>query len=227
MKKYDSQTMRTNEWLSLAEAARRLNVHAATLRRWADAGDLPHMVTPGGHRRFNVVDLDQFAVSRTVQPSTRALTTPEVWAQRALTHAREDMPTQTNAHWLATMDDSIRERHRIVGRKLMALTLQFLSADDGAHLLDEAHQVGREYGEVSRSSGVSLSDALQAALFFRDKLLEASLDLPDTARPRHSDQSKLLKRINALLNTVQLGVAEIYEQAEAPATPTKPKRARR
>jgi len=200
--------------LSLAEAARRLNVHAATLRRWANAGDLPHMVTPGGHRRFSIADLDQFAASHRVQ--SRALVPvgqsgAESLVQRAMAHTRADMPTQENAHWLATMDDGIRERHRVVGRKLMALTLQYLGADDGAHLLDEARAVGREYGEVSKSSGVSLSDALQAALFFRDKLLEASLDLPDTAQPRHSDQRKMLKRINALLNTVQLGVAEVYE----------------
>jgi hypothetical protein len=93
------------------------------------------------------------------------------------------------------------------------LTLQYLTAEEsnGMHLLDEAQAVGREYGEVSHASGITLSDALQAALFFRDRLLEASLDLPETTQPRRSDQSKLLKRINALLNTVQIAIAGVYE----------------
>ena len=39
-------------WLTLSEAAEQLGVHPTTLRRWADNGDIPVSVTPGGHRRF-------------------------------------------------------------------------------------------------------------------------------------------------------------------------------
>jgi excisionase family DNA binding protein len=200
-------------WLSLKEAAAQMNVHTATVRRWADAGDLPHILTPGGHRRFALSAVR--ALMADSQPRALALTSPEAWAAKAMTHAREAMPAQAGAHWMTALDDATREKHRQVGRKLMALTLQYLTAEDangaGAHLLDEAKSVGREYGEVSRTSGIALSDALQAALFFRDKLLEASLDLPETTQPRRSDQSKLLRRINTLLNTVQIAIAEVYE----------------
>ncbi|MCZ6765332.1 MAG: helix-turn-helix domain-containing protein, partial [bacterium] len=48
-------------WLSLGEAARRLNVHPTTLRRWASNGDIPVMVTPGGHRRFAPADVERIA----------------------------------------------------------------------------------------------------------------------------------------------------------------------
>ena len=44
-------------WLTLSQAARFLDVHPTTLRRWANNGDLPAMVTPGGHRRFAAIDL--------------------------------------------------------------------------------------------------------------------------------------------------------------------------
>ncbi len=204
-------------WLSLKEAAAQMNVHTATVRRWADAGDLPHILTPGGHRRFALSAVR--ALIATSQPRALVLSSPEAWAAKAMTHAREaiareTMPAQAGAHWMTALDDATREKHRQVGRKLMALTLQYLTAEDanGAHLLDEAKSVGREYGEISRASGITLSDALQAALFFRDKLLEASLDLPETTQPRRSDQSKLLRRINTLLNTVQIAIAEVYER---------------
>src|SRR4030088_2933097 len=39
-------------WLSLGEASRILGITPATLRRWADHGDVAAFVTPGGHRRF-------------------------------------------------------------------------------------------------------------------------------------------------------------------------------
>lgn len=40
------------------EAARRLAVTTRTIQLWADSGVLPAWKTPGGHRRFNVSDID-------------------------------------------------------------------------------------------------------------------------------------------------------------------------
>ncbi len=40
------------EYLSIGEAARRLGVHPATLRGWADKGMVPHIKLPSGYRRF-------------------------------------------------------------------------------------------------------------------------------------------------------------------------------
>lgn len=210
----------TGEWLSLKDAAGILNVHLATLRRWADNGDMPHMITPGGHRRFLRDDVLAFAESHKVQARTNGM--PEAWATRAIEHARSELPAQAGSHWMQTMDASMRDRHRMIGRRLMALTLQYVSSDDEAnseHLLNEALAVGREYGEANIQAGVSLSDSMQAALFFRDRLLEASLELPETTRPRNSDQRKLLKRINALLSVVQLAIAGVYEQSSSPVLP--------
>jgi excisionase family DNA binding protein len=207
------------EWLSLKDAAGLLNVHLATLRRWADNGDVPHMVTPGGHRRFLRDDVLQFAAARKVQARSGSDAMPEAWATRAIQQARTDLPAQAGANWMQLMDAPMRERHRLIGRKLMALTLQFVSSEDdanSAHLLDEARAVGREYAAANLEAGVSLSESMQAALFFRDRLLEASLELPETTRPRNSDQRKLLKRINALLGVVQLALAEVYEHTPAP-----------
>jgi excisionase family DNA binding protein len=38
--------------LTVGEAAKRLGVHPKTLRRWTDAGRLPFIRLPSGHRRF-------------------------------------------------------------------------------------------------------------------------------------------------------------------------------
>ncbi len=214
--KIDTAITTAGDWLTLKDAAGLLHVHQATLRRWADAGEMPHMVTPGGHRRFLRDDVLTFAVAHTVQSHQPSM--PEAWATRAMEQTRTDLPAQAGAHWMQTMSAQTREQHRAIGRKLMALTLQYVSSDDednAAHLLQEAHAVGREYGEANLQAGVSLSDSMQAAMFFRDRLLDASLELPDTTRPRHSDQRKLLRRINALLAVVQLALAEVYEQAHA------------
>ena len=50
--------------LRTTAAARRLGVHAQTLRRWADEGLIPY-VRLGDERRFAVSDLDAFIAGRT------------------------------------------------------------------------------------------------------------------------------------------------------------------
>lgn len=52
--------MEENPWLQVADAARYLGISPTTLRKWADAGDLPFVKTKYGHRRFLKDDLDLF-----------------------------------------------------------------------------------------------------------------------------------------------------------------------
>jgi excisionase family DNA binding protein len=195
------------KWLPLNKAAQQLGVHASTLRRWADDGEIPFVTTAGGHRRFSNRALQAF-----LDKQRGSASPTQEWASRALSHARADIAQHPDANWLQPMDAAVREQHRIVGRKLMGLTLQCVSADDAEqqNVLAEAHLVGREYGELSKSTGVPLRNALEAALFFRDRLLEATWELPAATRNRGGD-NKIDRRINALLNTVQLAVAEVYE----------------
>ena len=43
--------------LTSKEAGKKLGVHPATMRRWADEGRVSYVRTPGGHRRY---DIDEF-----------------------------------------------------------------------------------------------------------------------------------------------------------------------
>ena len=47
----------TTPALRLSEAASLLGVRPETLRRWADAGTVPCVRTPGGERRFRREDI--------------------------------------------------------------------------------------------------------------------------------------------------------------------------
>src|SRR6266542_4565888 len=50
-------------WLTLTQASRKLGVTPNTLRRWADHGQIPSFVTPGGHRRFPLAAIMSFVPS--------------------------------------------------------------------------------------------------------------------------------------------------------------------
>ncbi|MGD8639483.1 MAG: response regulator [Gammaproteobacteria bacterium] len=51
------------EYLTSLEIADLLMVTTATVRQWAQKGKLPAQITPGGHRRFYIKDVEHFAAS--------------------------------------------------------------------------------------------------------------------------------------------------------------------
>lgn len=210
MSNYTPSTQTQNSWLSLKAAAEKLAVHPTTLRRWADTGKIPVMVTPGGHRRFTAEDVAQIAKRRLSVRGREKL--ESVWAEKAITVTRQDISAQP-ASWMASLTESDRDKHRKMGQQLMGLTLQFIGADlaDDENILKETRALGTRYGQIGRDVGMSLTEALQAAMFFRDRMVESALQLPDSARIRPEANLRLLKRINTLLNEVQLAIAAEYE----------------
>jgi len=201
------------EWLGLGRAARWLGVHPITLRRWADQGQIAVMLTAGGHRRFALDDLQRFAAERKQQRLTSGL--EQSWAEQALQHTRREIGGRGDQAWLAAFGEADRQQNRELGRRLMGVMLQYVSLNEGGQdLLAEAVTIGGAYAENARALGLSLVEALQAMLFFRDTLVEAAVQMPEAARTRPEANVRLVRRINGLLNAVQLAIADIYEQAK-------------
>ena len=200
----------TEQWISLTKAANLLGVHSTTLRRWADKGEIPYMLTPGGHRRFSVNDIQQFANQQRRKQTSATL--PQVWVEKAMTQTRKTIVASQDQPWLTNHDEQSRERHRIIGRRIVGLTLQYISDVDGNDsILEEAQQIGEEYGRLAVKSKRPLTDALQATIFFRDMLVETALQLPDSVHLKPKSNLRLMKRINELLNTIHLAIAAAYE----------------
>lgn len=201
-------------WLTLSEAAELLNVHPTTLRRWSDSGDIPTLVTPGGHRRFAATDLARFARERSALRNVNSLT--GLWATKALAYTRQETMADRKEGWLTYFDEEARNQNRKLGQQLMGLTLQYLSSESseeaGASILEEAGRIGRLYAENARSQGLPLRATLEASIFFRDSLIETALQLPESANIRPEANMRLLRRVNDLLNTVHLAVADVYDQ---------------
>lgn len=201
-------------WLTISEAADYLGVHPTTLRRWADNGEIPVLLTPGGHRRFALEDLQRFAEDRR---RLRALAGLErLWADQALTVTRREIVRQEAAPWLVAFDETTRQEKRQLGRRLLGVMLQYVSRSEGGEaLLAEARQIGRAYGDQAREQGLPLRLALQAAMFFRDAVVEAAVMLPESAHLQPGANASLLRRLTPVLNEVQLAIVEAYEEAEA------------
>lgn len=198
------------KWVSLSVAAQRLGVHANTLRRWAEEGQVPYMLTPGGHRRFAVADLDALIEARRHVPAPSSVGT--VWAETALTQTRSQLVGQESEPWLVAFDRDHRLEKRQMGRRLMGLILQYVNEDSNRDaILEEARAVGAAYGNNAQTMGMSVAMAIGAALFFRDSMLRAAFDIPDTMTIRPQEQRRLLDRLTEILNAVEMSVAAAYE----------------
>ena len=204
------KTLQDNIWLTIGQAAERLGVHPTTLRRWADDGDIPIMITPGGHRRFSVTDIDRFKEQRHRLRVVAGL--EQLWAEHALTRARAEVVTHQEEELLTPFNEQEREHKRLLGRRLMGLLLQYVSISvGGEEILEEAREIGREHAEDALELGLPVSDSLRVSMFFRDAMLEAALELPEKANVHTGANLELVRRINTLLNVVQLAITERYD----------------
>lgn len=202
----------TATYLSLSAASKLLGVHASTLRRWADEGAVPVYITPGGHRRFARADILALA-SRRPLPSQSI---SSVLASKALAQTRNELAHSSSAPaWMHAMNEQERLAWRRVGQQLMGVVLRYVSThDEQSPLLDEARAIGHGYARLAREAGLPLTDAIAAALFFRDSLVEAAMDLPEEAHVRPAESARLLRRISRVANEVQLAVVSGYETTE-------------
>src|SRR5512139_243826 len=207
-------------WLSLNEAAKQLGVHPATLRRWADDGEIAAMVTPGGHRRFAVAEIDRFSEERQRQRVASGI--EQQWADQVLDETRR-FTAQHGAAWLSTFDEKQREHKRVLGRQLLGITLKYILLKEGGEdLLDGARAIGREHALDGLQAGLPLVEALRIILFFRDMMFRVALQLPEVAHVKAEVNALLLRRIGTLLATVELAVAETYDYARLQSSTGQP-----
>ncbi len=197
-------------WLSLGKAATLLGVHSMTLRRWSDSGKFPSYRTPGGHRRFALSDIEAYLDKSQVVP---AETLPDTWADQALMQTRRQVAYHRENRWLQMVDEGdLRTEYRQLGHQLIGLLMQYVAADEPSEaLLNEARRFGRLYGAYGIRAGMALSSIIEATMFFRDILVESSLQIPTNSFVEPGTSLRILRRVNQVINTVQLSVTEFYE----------------
>jgi excisionase family DNA binding protein len=174
-------------WLTLTEASRALGVTPNTLRRWADRGQIPSFVTPGGHRRFPLAAIAAFVPSNRAQrPALAAIGASSDHMVRAYRKARQTSRAHEPAGWMANLSEADRSAFRRRGMELVRNLLAYLDADRerGGSLFTAAERQAREYGAEAAASGASLSDTVEGFLRFRKPFVD---ELALLARRRHLD----------------------------------------
>lgn len=200
----------TTEWVSLRQAADMLGVHPATVRNWADRGDLPSRRTPGGHRRFRKSDLLRYAEAQgELQPLE-----VQVIIQNALGHTRQQVGggNLNQEPWYAAMSDSTRDALRAQGRSVLEELRAYIAAGAPDARLGNAITLGKHYAQILESDHLTLSQAVRGFLYFSDFVINAILTWTELALPRSpSDWAQLLRQVNGFINTMLLSIIEYFQ----------------
>jgi hypothetical protein len=138
--------------------------------------------------------------------------TGRVLGDFALVEARQRLAQKPEPAWLSAFDPHHRDEKRELGRRLMSLIIQHVSAPDAHdHLLMEAKSIAARYAHNCWAAGLSAAEGLRATTFFRDAMTEVALQMPQIADLAGDAQMRLLRKLNQIFNVVQVSFIEYYD----------------
>ncbi|MFC1936283.1 helix-turn-helix domain-containing protein [Chloroflexota bacterium] len=196
-------------WLSLSEVAEILGVHPSTVRNWADQGLLPVHRTQGGHRRFRRDEVDLWVQSQRVNNGEEA----NGMFRNALGYARIQIIEGhlEGQSWYSKLDDAARNTYRRSGRSLMQglMKYQTLEQEDADK---EARALGVDYASLGRRYGMTVLEAVQAFLFFRNVLVDAALHVYEKAAIQSPRAwADMYRKFNGFTDQILIALIETYE----------------
>ncbi len=204
----------TTPWLELGEAADFLGVHFTTLRRWADAGQVPCIRTPGGRRRFNRAELAAFLAG---------LHSGDLAGNK--THAKFGLPAPVSelTHaglsrepWYPRLDEAQRAAMRVEGQGLMAVLMQYATRTNGGDVfLEEGRRVASRYGVACQRAGLTLGETIQTFINVRRGIMDSVYQAGALAGAPDADTWRLYDRMNTFLDNMLLAMLESFDAARS------------
>lgn len=195
-------------WLRLGAASQFLGVDPSTLRVWTDAGRVPAFRTPGGHRRYTVVDLRAFLHRSRRERAGRTML--DVIGPHGAKLIESSMRRRVRGQdWRHAFDAEAASAMRRTCHRLMDGLAGYLTGGSrqGA-FLRQGERAGRALGTHVAVLGMTPADATRAFLFFRKMVTDtASRHLPISA----DRKVQSIRRIDAYLNHVLLEMMRAYE----------------
>jgi hypothetical protein len=203
-------------WVGMRRACEILGVNQSTLRSWTDSGRVPVFLTPGGHRRYREGDLrallDTHPAATSFEPLSTALLAGheryELVARRAL-----------SSPWFQRFDEPARRQFRLLGASMLNLLTTYLVAPQSAereHALERARELAAEYGEMATRLGLTLAEATEAFLLFRNPVLETVHQWLGEQNPPPRQSAEVLTRVNSFMDQGLVTMTGAHERGSHP-----------
>ena len=198
-------------WVTLGRASEILGVDESTLRRWADSGRLRVYRTPGGHRRFSLINLQEILAGDSKARGSGEIERLAVARiRRQLQRAR-----QQEDGWYATLSNTSRDRLRDHGRRLIEMVGEYINKRGRRNtLLDEALELGHSYGNILMESGLPLPGAISAYIGFRKTMDETTRQAAIHEKLPIEEALDACGQVQVLGDQVLRGLVAAYEDTQ-------------
>ncbi len=131
--------------------------------------------------------------------------------RKQLQRARED-----DQGWYGHISEESRQRLRDLGRRLVEMASEYMEKGTRrSSLLDEALDVGREYGRILIEAGLPLPSAVGAYIGFRKTIDETTNQTALRESLPVEEALSALGHVHALGDQVLLGMTAAYEALSA------------
>jgi excisionase family DNA binding protein len=205
--------------VSIRRACELLGVNQATLRHWTDEGKVKAYVTPGGHRRYLEEDLHQLTDTF---PSMEASLSAALLSSRERYGQIERRGGSDHA-WMQSLEAAERQHFRTLGASMLHQLTAYVLAPtkrERERSLRDGAGVATEYGQMSASLGLSLHDAMEAFLFFRNPVVESVTRWFGDHPQRGPRVAEALIRVNQFMDHVLLTMTKAHSEATPRVAPS-------
>lgn len=203
-------------WIGMRRACEILGVNQSTLRTWTDGGRVPVFLTPGGHRRYREADLRALLESGPPAPPALPLS-----AALLASHDRYEQVARESlsSPWFARFDQPARRQFRLLGTSMLNLLTTNVvgtTAAEREHALERARDLASEYGEMATRLGLTLAEATEAFLIFRNPVLETVHQWLGTQSTPNRSSAEVLGRVNHFMDQTLVAMTAAHEQGAHP-----------
>lgn len=200
--------------LNLSSAAQILGVHPRTLRNWSDRRYLPYLKTPGGHRRFRTIDLQNFVrkIEQGGMQDQGLMRAARTAVRRAIERPRTNSSYQLPPA-LKKLTESQKKEMKIIGRKLVGLVMQYVQ--EGSHnIIKKGEKEGEAYGRLISKAHLSIAESIASFHFFRDPITTVALASTQEDNSNYLPQPQAHKRLHRFFSAVELAIITTLETSK-------------
>jgi excisionase family DNA binding protein len=209
-------------WIGMRRACEILGVNQSTLRAWTDSGRVPVFLTPGGHRRYRETDLRALLEVGAANVSTEPLSTALL-----ASHERYEQVARgaLSSPWFQRFDVPARRQFRLLGISMLNLLtthLVALTVAERDDALVRGRELAAEYGEMATRLGLTLAEATEAFLLFRNPVLETVHQWLGAQSIPTRQASDMLGRVNQFMDQVLIAMTAAHERGSQASAQTNP-----
>lgn len=197
--------------LSISEASHILGVSEVTLRQWTDEGRVKAFITPGGHRRYSMLNLKKF-MSMQQKPqgikdlATRLEDTAPVHREIAASYFHR-------SELYNKLDSEAQQYFASLGRRFLNLIIKYVSEPlKREESLREVKEAGAGFGEMSARQGLTLTETMQAFMQHRDPIINVTTDMMKKHEGVNRRIIDSISLVNQALDQALLSMAAAHQQ---------------